>query len=150
MYIVDASPSWALEGSLSWSEDMHMFLLYAWNCSCHFFFWRFELGHFSSANSIATGHILGHPSNSCGTLQVFLFFVMVKHVMVVVLVYSWNYFLLLFLDFELRHFSNSNSIENGCLVGTTPPTAMDGSVWNFAGIFVMVWRYACAFVIVLI
>ena len=31
------------------------------------------------------------------------------------------------------------------LVGATPATVMDQSFWNFKGVLVMVWRYACAF-----
>ena len=32
------------------------------------------------------------------------------------------------------------------LVSATPPTVLtDRSFWNFTGILIMVWRYACAF-----
>ena len=31
------------------------------------------------------------------------------------------------------------------LVSATPPTVLDRSFWNFTGVLIMVWRYACAF-----
>ena len=31
------------------------------------------------------------------------------------------------------------------LVSVTPPKVLDRSFWNFTGVFIMVWRYACAF-----
>ena len=31
------------------------------------------------------------------------------------------------------------------LVSTTPPTVFNQSFWNFTGVFIMVWRCACAF-----
>ena len=31
------------------------------------------------------------------------------------------------------------------LVSATPPTVLGGSFWNFTGVSIMVWRYACAF-----
>ena len=31
------------------------------------------------------------------------------------------------------------------LVSAAPPTVLYWGVWNFTGILIMVWRYACAF-----
>ena len=33
---------------------------------------------------------------------------------------------------------------------STTPTVVDGSIWNFDGVFVIVWKYAYAFGIFLI
>ena len=38
---------------------------------------------------------------------------------------------------------------SGNLVSATPPTVLYRFFWNFTGILVMVWRYACAFYIIL-
>ena len=58
-----------------------------------------------------------------------------------ILIYFWNYlffFFTFFLLFELCNFSCSN-------VYTTPLTVVGESFWNFARVYVIIWRYACAF-----
>ena len=36
-------------------------------------------------------------------------------------------------------------VYSGNPVSATPPTVLHRSFWNFTGILIMVWRYACAF-----
>ena len=36
-------------------------------------------------------------------------------------------------------------VYNRYLVSATPPTVFNQSFWNFTGVFIMVWRCACAF-----
>ena len=62
----------------------------------------------------------------------------------VLFMYSWNYFCHFFWVLNC-HVSSSNSTDSGYLVATTPPAVVKCSFLNFAGVFVMVSRYVCAF-----
>ena len=40
-------------------------------------------------------------------------------------------------------------MDRGYLVGATPPTVLYRLFWNFTGVLVLVWKYACGFDIIL-
>ena len=42
------------------------------------------------------------------------------------------------MGFELSRSSSSNNIDSEYHVDTTPPTVVDGSFLNFAGVFIMI------------
>ena len=54
------------------------------------------------------------------------------------------FFFSLFSHFNLDFFAWF-WVCSGNFVSATPPTVLYRSFWNFTGILIMVWRYACAF-----
>ena len=162
------------------------FFVMVWRFACAFgiflklwlLFLRFELNQFSSSNSINSGYFFGRNFSynygqfflnlisryCCHNLKICISFCYIPGIILSfflqlwtvpfwnfagVLITVWKFacafgiflkvFLSLFVGFELSHVSSSNSIDSGYFVDATPPTDMDGSFWNFASVFVMVW-----------
>ena len=82
------------------------------------------------------------------TLQVFLSWSEDMHVL---FTESFSFFFFFFFFFfTFFHIFNLDFFAwfwvcSGDIVSVTPPTVLYRSLWNFTGILIMVWRYACGF-----